>query len=161
MQYFSLSLSDLKVVGCMHDGTVSRMSMVNINYHSNDLYTQILKMMGESIINEVLEMTILFVTAIILVETKNGCLNISVGISREERDVKLIFRYRCRRYAPILNAVDKASYIDEFFKYYFDKIRHEYIDGENKLTFSFTMMSNAEMQRKYLDALDKQHIKKK
>ena len=129
--------------------------MVNIDYHSNDLHARIVKVMGESIINEVLEMTIRFVTEMINAEINEGSINISVSILREESDAMLLFKYRCRQYSPILNAGDKASHIDDFFNYYFDNIHHEYTDGENKLIFRFTMMSNTDMQKKYLDALDK------
>jgi hypothetical protein len=137
------------------------LSMVNIDYHRNDLYAQIVKAVGESMINETLEMTVRFVIGMIKIEMNKGIINISVGILREGTDVKLIFRYRCREYSPILNAMDKASHIDDFFKHYFDEIRHEYVDGENKLIFSFAMMSNAKMQKKYLDTLDKKQINKK
>ena len=129
--------------------------MVNIDYHSNDLHVRIVKVMGESIINEVLEMTIRFVTEMINAEINEDSINISVSILREESDAMLLFRYPCRQYSPILNAGDKASHIDDFFNYYFDNIHHEYTDGENKLIFRFTMMSNTDMQKKYLDALDK------
>ena len=129
--------------------------MVNIDYHSNDLHVRIVKVMGESIINEVLEMTIRFVTEMINAEINEDSINISVSILREESDAMLLFRYPCRQYSPILNAGDKASHIDDFFNYYFDNIHHEYTDGENKLIFRFTMMSDADMQKKYLDALDK------
>jgi hypothetical protein len=129
--------------------------MVNIDYRSNELYARIEKVIGESVINNVLEMTIHFVIGMLKAEMDQDNINISVGILREECDVKLLFLYRCRQYAPILNARDKANHIDEFFNRYFDEIRHEYQDGENKLIFRFTMMSDLEMKKKYLNALEK------
>jgi hypothetical protein len=127
--------------------------MVNIDYHSDELYSRIVKVIGESIINEVLEMTIRFVTEMIKMQMNES--NILVGFSHEKSDIELIFSYRYYQYTPILNAIDKANHIDDFFNSYFDEIRHEYVEGENKLIFRFTMMSDVEMKRKYLDALDK------
>lgn len=129
--------------------------MVKIDYSSSELYTRIVKVIGESVINKVLEMTIRFVTGMIKAEINEENIKISVGILREEYDAKLIFIYRCRQYAPILNARDKANQIDEFFNRYFDDILHEYVDGQNKLIFRFAMMSDVEMKKKYLKALDK------
>lgn len=134
--------------------------MYKIDYHRNDLCDQIEKMMGESIINRVLDTTIRFVTEMIHAEIKKDGLTISVNILQQEYDMMLVFRYQCRQYAPILNAEDKASHIDDFFNYYFDDIHHDYTDGENTLIFRFTMMSNADIKKKYLDALDKNYMMK-
>ena len=135
--------------------------MVYINYYSNDLHLQIVKAIGESIINDVLEMTIHFITEMIMVEMKEkDPIKISVIILHVRDDAMLVFRYRCRQYSPILNAEDKSSHIDDFFNYYFDEIHHEYVDGENKLVFRFTMMSDADLQQKYLNALDRKSPRK-
>lgn len=135
--------------------------MVRIAYYSNDLHLQIVKVMGESIINDVLEITIRFVTEMIIEEIKDGDnIKISVSILHEKYDVVLVFRYQCRQYSPISNAVDKFSHIDDFFNYYFDDIHHRYINGENILVFRFAMMSDADMQQKILNALDRNSSKK-
>jgi len=135
--------------------------MVHIDYYSDDLHLQIVQVMGESIINDVLEITIRFVTEMIIAEIKEGDnINISVSILRERYDVVLVFIYQCRQYSPISNAGDKSSHIDDFFNYYFDDIHHEYVDGENRLVFRFTMMSDADMQQKFLDALDRNSSRK-
>jgi hypothetical protein len=129
--------------------------VVSIDYHSQDLHAQIVKAVGESIINNALEITISFVIGMIQMKMKKDKIKISVTFSFNDSDVMLLFRYRCRQYSPILNAMDRASHIDDFFKHYFDEIRHEYIHGENKLIFRYTMMSDEKMRKKYLDALDK------
>ena len=134
--------------------------MIYIDYHRNDLHNQIVKMTGESLINDVLETTICFVTEMIHAEINENSLDILVGILHQEGVMKLVFTYQCRQYAPILNARDRASHIDDFFNHYFDNIHHEYSDGTNMLIFKFTMMSNADMNKKYLDALDKKYMTK-
>jgi len=61
---------------------------------------------------------------------------------------------------PSCSIEEKPSHIDDFFNYYFDDIHHEYVDGENRLVFRFTMMSDADMQQKFLDALDRNSSRK-
>jgi hypothetical protein len=117
--------------------------------------------MGESVMDDALVMTIRFVTGMIHSEMSKYSTNISVGLSCEGSAVILVFRYRYNRYCPILNVGDKINHIDEFFNCYFDHIHHEYVDGENILTFSFTMMSDADMWKKYLDSLDRMASREK
>lgn len=133
----------------------NRMLMVNIDYHSNDLRAQIVTVMGDSIMNDVLETTIRFVTEMIRIEINQVGINVSVSIFQEQKETKLVFTYQCIEYSPILNVGGKSNHIDDFFDYYFDDIHHEYTNGNNKLIFRFTMMSNEDMQKKFFDALDR------
>jgi hypothetical protein len=125
-----------------------------IDYHAMDIQRQLSQIILNEYVVDIMDITIRFVTGMLAFDI-NYCNDVSVVLFNDDQDLELTFLFSSSSYDHFIEEAYSEMGIKHFFNYYYDEISQEYSQGENKLVFRLTLLSEDEMKEKYLNALDK------
>ncbi len=127
-----------------------------IDYHARDIRRQLSQIIVNDRVVGIMDITIRFVTEMLVTDDCSSN-DVCVEVVRDDDKIEIIFLCGTTLYDHLVNDVNLENNIRQFFENYY-KISHECSNGESKLIFRFTLLSDKEMTEKYLKALDKKYI---